>query len=148
MNYPVVIHKDARSDYGVTVPDLPGCFSVGRTMDEALDMAREAIELHLEGLIEDGQVVPRPRAIDHHRTNSQYKGGVWALVSIDPSHLRQKAQRINITMPERILYAVDRAAAQEGETRSGLLAKAAVSYVARKPVAKPGSRGASAKFRP
>ncbi len=36
MNYPVVIHKDKNSDYGVTVPDLPGCFSAGTTMEEAL----------------------------------------------------------------------------------------------------------------
>ena len=36
MRYPVVVHKDPNSDYGVTVPDLPGCFSAGETMDEAL----------------------------------------------------------------------------------------------------------------
>ena len=35
MNYPIVIHKDADSDYGVTVPDLPGCFSAGKTLDES-----------------------------------------------------------------------------------------------------------------
>ena len=43
---PVVIHKDADSDYAVTVPDLPGCFSAGETLDETLAMAKEAIELH------------------------------------------------------------------------------------------------------
>jgi predicted RNase H-like HicB family nuclease len=37
MRYPVVIHKDLDSDYGVTVPDLPGCFSAGTTLDEALE---------------------------------------------------------------------------------------------------------------
>ena len=60
MNYPIVIHKDKGFDYGVTVPDLPGCFSAGGTIDEAMEMAREAIELHLEGLIELGEVVPDP----------------------------------------------------------------------------------------
>ncbi len=60
MNYPVVLHKDKTSDYGVTVPDLPGCFSAGKTVDEALAMAKEAIELHLEGLTDEGQPVPRP----------------------------------------------------------------------------------------
>ena len=48
MNYPIVIHKDPDTDYGVTVPDLPGCFSAGSTIDEALWMARGAIELYLE----------------------------------------------------------------------------------------------------
>jgi len=50
MRYPVVIHKDQDSDYGVTVPDLPGCFSAGSTVDEAIDNAVEAIECHVEGL--------------------------------------------------------------------------------------------------
>jgi predicted RNase H-like HicB family nuclease len=81
MNYPVVLHKDSDSDYGVTVPDLPGCFSAGKTVDEALAMAKEAIELHLEGLIDEGQPVPRPGSIEHHRENSAYSGGTWATVA-------------------------------------------------------------------
>ena len=44
MLYPVVVHKDQTSDYGVSVPDLPGCFSAGRTLDEALENIKEAIE--------------------------------------------------------------------------------------------------------
>ena len=54
MIFPIVIHKDANSDYGVTVPDLPGCYSAGETLDETLAWTREAIELHLEGLIAEG----------------------------------------------------------------------------------------------
>ena len=41
MIYPIVLHKDKDSDYGATVPDLPGCFSAGATLDEALEMNRE-----------------------------------------------------------------------------------------------------------
>lgn len=129
MNYPIVIHKDEDSDYGVTVPDLPGCFSAGRTLDEAIAMAQEAIELHLEGLIEDGEPIPEPGRIEDHQSNRLYKGGTWAVVSIAPSHLRVKAKRVNITMPERVLDAVDRFADAENETRSGLLTKAAVAYI-------------------
>lgn len=77
LNYPIVIHKEKGSDYGVIVPDLPGCFSAGRTLDEAMAMAREAIELHLEGLIEEGQVVPDPGQIESHRRNPEYDGGTW-----------------------------------------------------------------------
>ena len=107
MNYPVVLHKDRDSDYGVTVPDLPGCFSAGKTVDEALAMAKEAIELHLEGLIQDGELVPRPAGIERHQ-QPEFRGGMWALVSIDPATLRVNAKRINITMPERVLDAIDR----------------------------------------
>ena len=64
MRFPIVIHKEKKSDYGVTVPDLPGCFSAGSTMDEAMAMTREAIELHIEGLIEEGLPVPDPTPIE------------------------------------------------------------------------------------
>lgn len=131
-NYPIVIHKDKDSDYGVTVPDLPGCFTAGGTIDEAIAMAREAIELHLEGLIEAGEVVPESQAIEKHQQNPGFKGGTWAVVAIDPASLRVAAKRINITLPERILDAVDQVAKDEGETRSGLLAKIATVYVNKK----------------
>ena len=129
MNYPIAIHKDADSDYGVIVPDLPGCFSAGKTIDDAVAMAKEAIELHIEGLIEEGLVVPEPSDIQTHESDPDYRGAVWAIVSIDPSDLRIRAKRINITMPERVLDAVDRFARTHNETRSGLLTKAADAYV-------------------
>jgi len=129
MTYPIAIHRDRDSDYGVTVPDLPGCFSAGSTIDEALAMAKEAIELHLEGLVEAGQIIPAPKSIDRHRRNSLYRGAAWALVSVDTASVRLRAKRVNITMPQRILDAVDRRAAAESDTRSGLLTKAAAAYI-------------------
>lgn len=131
MQFPVVLHKDKSSDYGVTVPDLPGCFSAGRSVDEALSMAKEAIEVYLEQLIEDGKTMPLPGRIEQHQRNSDYRGGTWAFVSIDQSSLRVTAKRINITLPERVLDAIDRFAEGSGETRSGLLARAATEYIGR-----------------
>jgi predicted RNase H-like HicB family nuclease len=132
MNYPVVIHKEKRSDFGVTVPDLPGCFSAGGSLDEALNMAKEAIELHLEGLVEEGLPIPAPGNIEAHQRNPDFGGGTWAVVAVDQSTLRVRAKRINITMPERILDAVDRYADERGETRSGLLVRAVSEYMGRK----------------
>jgi len=130
MNFPIVIHKDRDSDYGVTVPGLPGCFSAGSTMDEALTMAREAIELHLEGLLEEGLPVPDPGTIEEHKRDPLYRGGVWAVVSADLAALPGKARRINITMPRRVVEAVDRFAREHHQTRSGLLTRAAAVFVA------------------
>ena len=144
MNYPIVVHKEKGTDYGVTVPDLPGCFSAGSTMDEAIAMAREAIELHLEGLIEEGMPIPEPASIERHKANPDYADGVWAIVTVAASNLRVRAQRVNITLPERVLDAVDRYAKTHGETRSGLLARAAVHYMADQGEAatgRPASRG-------
>ncbi len=131
MRFPIVIHKDRNSGYGVTVPDLPGCFSAGDTLDEAIDSAHEAIACHLEGLLMDGETIPEQAPLEAHRVNKEHRGGTWALVSIDISKLSSKAKRVNITIPTRVLAIVDEAAAREGETRSGFLARAALSYVER-----------------
>ncbi len=130
-NYPIVIHKDRGSDYGVIVPDLPGCFTAADSIDEAIEMAREAIELHLEGLIDEGQVIPHPGQIEKHRLNRDYSGGTWAIVSIEPANLRLRARRVNITLPQRVLDALDTLASRTHETRSGVIVKAVASLAGR-----------------
>ena len=131
MRYPVVIHKDGASGYGVSVPDLPGCFSAGDTLEEAVESAQEAIACHLEGLLMDGEPLPAMQSLETLQAGEDYQGGLWALVDVDISKLSSKTKRINITLPARVLAIVDEAAAREGETRSGLLARAALSYVER-----------------
>ncbi|MCP5140878.1 MAG: type II toxin-antitoxin system HicB family antitoxin [Gammaproteobacteria bacterium] len=59
MKYTVVLEKGDTS-YGAYVPDLPGCVAVGETRAEALALIKEAIEFHLDGLLEDGQPIPQP----------------------------------------------------------------------------------------
>jgi predicted RNase H-like HicB family nuclease len=130
MHLPVVLHKDIDSDYGVTVPDLPGCFSAGTTMEEALTNAVEAIELHLEGMLVDGEPLPLPKQIEEHQQSPDYADGVWALVKVDLSRISGRSKRVNITLPERLLAVMDQYAAQHGETRSGLIAQAAMAYIA------------------
>lgn len=130
MRYPVVIHKDPDTDYGVTVPDLPGCFSAGDTIDDALLQVVEAIECHVEGLMLDEEPVPTPQTIEHHRNNPAYTEGIWALVTIDLTKLSGKSRRVNITLPERLLALMDQYAAKHAETRSGLIAQATREFIA------------------
>ena len=59
MRYAVVIEKGERN-YSAYVPDLPGCVSVGDTLEEAKAEIRDAIEFHLEGMREDGLPIPQP----------------------------------------------------------------------------------------
>ena len=79
----------------------------------------------------DGEPIPDKASLETHQASDDYKSGIWALVSVDLSKLSSKTKRINITVPARVLAIVDKAAAQEGETRSDLLARAALSYVER-----------------
>jgi predicted RNase H-like HicB family nuclease len=130
MRYPVVIHKDPDSDYGVTVPDLPGCFSAGKTVDEALSNAVEAIECHSEGLMLDAEPIPAPKTVEVHKADPDLADGVWALVDVDLTKLSGKARRVNVTIPERVLSLIDDYASRHGETRSGLITQAALEFIA------------------
>ena len=131
MRFVVVIHKDMGTGYGVTVPDLPGCFSAGDTLEEAIESAQEAIACHIEGLLLDGEPVPERATLEMHQSNEDYQDGLWVLVPVDISKLSSKTRRVNITLPERVLAIVDQASVREGGSRSGWLARAALSYVQR-----------------
>lgn len=131
MHYPVVVHKDETSAYGVIVPDIQGCFSAGDTYEEALENVREAIECHIEGLLIDHESIPLAKKIEQHINKSDYKGGIWALVNIDLSQLSGKAKRVNITLPERVLSAIDTYTKTHAiKNRSALIANAALNYIA------------------
>lgn len=125
MRFPVVLHTDDGVRFGVTVPDLPGCFSAGETFDAALDSAVEAIDLHLEGLTDDGAEIPVPRPIAEHRTNPDFADGAWAFIDVDVSRFEGGAEQIDITLPRRLLAKIDHYAKAHGATRSGFLADAA-----------------------
>ena len=125
MRFPVVLHTDDGVRYGVTVPDLPGCFSAGETFDEALESVLEAIDLHVETLIDDGCDIPEPQPIATHQANADYTGGVWAVVDAPVEKYFGPAEKINITLPRLLLAKIDSYVKAHGATRSGFLAEAA-----------------------
>ena len=122
MKYAVVVHHDEGSAFGVTVPDLPGCFSAGDTFDEALENVVEAIEFHLEGLAEEGMDIPRAELIDAHMDNSDYAGGTWGFVDIDLTPYLGKTEKINVTLPSTVIRKID----AKHKNRSRFLAEAAL----------------------
>ncbi len=127
MRYPIAIEAgDDRNAFGVVVPDLPGCFSAGDTLDEALTNASEAIALWIETVLDDGGTVPPPGRIETHRTNADYNGWIWALAEIDPAVLSDQVERVDIALPTRLLRRIDEFACTHHETRSGFLARAAI----------------------
>lgn len=62
MHYTALIHKDPESAYGISFPELPGCFSAGDTLAEAMANASEALRFHIRGMREDGERIPVPRS--------------------------------------------------------------------------------------
>lgn len=121
--YIALIHKDEGSDYGVSFPDLPGCVSVGVDLDEARAMAEEALAMHLEGLVEDGEAVPEPSSLEEVMRDAENRSGVAILVAAPQKAAR--SVRVNVTLPEDVLAALDGYAESHGLTRSGFLLQAA-----------------------
>ncbi|HEK1685832.1 TPA: type II toxin-antitoxin system HicB family antitoxin [Pseudomonas putida] len=132
MKFPVVLHKDKDSDYGVTVPDVPGCFSAGVTAAQALDNVQEALALHFEGLVADDEPLPQAQEIDVHVANPDLAGGIWAVVDFDVTPYLGKAVRFNATLPENLLQRIDEKVKRDGRyaSRSGFLASAALRELA------------------
>lgn len=62
--YVALLCKEADSDFGVEFPDFPGCITAGTTLEDARRMAAEALLLHVEGMMEDGDPIPEPSRLD------------------------------------------------------------------------------------
>lgn len=134
MLYPVAIELgDENSAYGVIVPDIAGCFSAGDSMEEALENAKEAIVSHIEILVEDGEKIPTPTDIKNYLNDDEYKGLVFAVVDVDLTHLMGGAEKINITLPKKLLKEIDRVVASNPKykSRSGFLAEVSLEKVIR-----------------
>ena len=128
MRYPVVIEPGTESTaHGVVVPDLPGCFSAGDTLEEALANAEEAIAAWIDAALDAEQDIPPPSSIDALRTHHKaWRQWIWALVQVDPAAMDDTAERVNISLPRRVLRRLDRMASNHGETRSGFIARMAL----------------------
>jgi len=122
-HYIGLIQKDADSDFGVSFPDLPGLVTSGTTLDEARDMAEEALAPHLEGMGENGEAIPKPSSLEEIMSDPENRSAVAILVSVKDD--QSKVVRINVTLPGDVLEQIDKYAEAHGYTRSGLLAQAA-----------------------
>jgi predicted RNase H-like HicB family nuclease len=122
MDYIAYLHKDRKSDFGVSFPDFPGCITAGRTLEEARRRAAEALSFHIAGMIEDGEKIPNPSS------DPAIKGAVAFLV---PAH-SERTIRINITAPESQIEKIDRLARSAGLTRSAFLVRSAIQSRPRK----------------
>lgn len=129
MKYPIAIEPgNDQQAWGVVVPDLPGCFSAAdEGIDEAIENTKVAIELWIETALDDGLEIPKPSSINKLQANPEYKNWIWAIVEIDPAMMEDKVERINITLPRRILSRLDEKAKSAGETRSAFIAHLALS---------------------
>jgi predicted RNase H-like HicB family nuclease len=136
MEYIAYLHKDSKSDFGVSFPDFPGCVTAGKTLEEARRMAEEALALHIGGMAEDGEAIPEPSTIDDVAEDPAMKGAVAFLVSVDLG----KTVRVNITAQESQINAIDRRAGEVGLTRSAYMVQSALGRHLTKRIRAAGAR--------
>lgn len=119
--YYAVVHKDDDSAFGVSFPDLPGCFSAADTEADVLSNACEALDLWFE----DAEDV-EPRSVDQIReiVKDDLATGAF-LMAVPRVSAEGKLARINVSMDRGMVAAIDSAAALRKLTRSAFLAEAA-----------------------
>jgi predicted RNase H-like HicB family nuclease len=127
-NYIGVVHKDADSDYGVSFPDFPGCITAGSTIDEASDMAHEALQFHIEGMIGNGYEIPAPSSLESIMADPDFSDGIAYMV-VSVSDKKSRTVRINVTVPDTVLKKVDEEAKKRGVSRSAFLVDAAQNSI-------------------
>jgi predicted RNase H-like HicB family nuclease len=130
MDYIAYLHKDPKSDFGVSFPDFPGCVTAGKSLDEARRKAPEALAFHIEGMLEDGEKIPKPSKIDDLVADADRQNAVAFLVTAD--FPKSKTVRVNVTARENQIELIDRLARQAGMTRSAYMVQSATSGVAHK----------------
>ncbi len=127
-NYIAIVHKDHASDFGVSFPDFPGCITAGSNIDEAKDMAQEALTLHIQGIFEDGEELPNPSKLEEIMADPDIADAVAYLV-VEVPDAKPRTVRVNITVPEMTLKQIDAAAKKRGMSRSSFLVHAAQNAI-------------------
>ena len=124
MRYPVAIEPGhADQAFGVVVPDLPGCFSAGDTLDEAMSGVEEAAAAWIDATLDAGGAIPSPSDLGALRDRPEFAGWSFGVVTLDPAILDDTTERVNITLPRRVLERLDAQARRAGESRSGYIAQ-------------------------
>ena len=122
MRYPVVIERGSETTaFGVIFPDLPGCFSAGDTLDEAISNAEEAAAAWIDATLDAGNSVPPPSTLNAVQNSPDYQGWTIGFVTINPAILDDRVERANISLPRRVLERLDALAKASSESRSGMI---------------------------
>lgn len=129
MLYPAFIEVDKDGSASGWFPDVAGCIFAGNTIEETYADARSAICAHFEVLCDKGFDIPSPRSIEQHvaAEPDDYSNGRWLYVDVNMDQFDGRAERINVTLPHRLLDRIDATVKQHPDysSRSAFLAAAA-----------------------
>lgn len=115
--------------WSVVCPDLPGCFSAGDSLAEAITNARDAVLLYVDDRLDRGEALPDPRPIGKWKASRTFSGRrwTWSVLTVDLADLQGPPERVNVMIPRRSLTRIDAAAKRAGKSRSAFLVDAALA---------------------
>lgn len=126
MRYPVAVW-DTEGVYSAEVPDLPGVITEADSIEELESSIKEAGAVWMECVLDENKDIPMPSPIEKHVNNPSFKDCLWLFVEFSLDEISDKAERVNITLPARVLRRLDYLAKEIGETRSGYIASLVLS---------------------
>ncbi len=121
-SYIAVIHKNKSSDYGVIFPDFAGCITAGKTLEEAKNMAFEALQFHIDGMVEDKETIPEVVLTLDEIKKQNKKAEAFLIID---AKIPVKAARINVSIDEKLLRKLDKYLEESNFSRSSFFADAA-----------------------
>ena len=122
MRFPVAIEIGSGTQaYGIVAPDLPGCFSAGDTLDEAMVNAEEAAAAWIDAALDANEAIPAPSPLDILREDPRFAGWSFGVVNVGEDILDNEPARVNVSLPRRVLARLDAQAKAAGKTRSGYI---------------------------
>ena len=123
VSYIALLRKEPGSDYGVDFPDFPGCVTGGSTIEEAREMAAEALAGHIAVMAEHGEPMPPPSSLEAVMADPDNAGALAFLVTVAAPTGR--TVRVSVSLPDSLLHQIDAHAKARGLSRSSFLAEAA-----------------------
>jgi len=133
-HYQAIFAGAGTEQIDVAFPDFPGCVTVAATIEEAQKRAAEVLTFHIQAMVDDGDPIPTGGAEDallEMIQDYEEEGHRVILASIAVDIPTGRAKRVNVTLPEYVLEALDQWARRHGQTRSALLANATMDYISR-----------------
>lgn len=128
MQYVGIIYTDNNKDYGISFPDFPGCVSAGSNVTEAYELGKEALQFHIDGMIEDGDCLPDPTGADIVLSEHSADDGFVSIVFIEAADTSETV-RINLTVKEHDLRRIDKYAEDFGIKRSQLFVNSTLELI-------------------
>jgi predicted RNase H-like HicB family nuclease len=128
--YPAVLERGPKGTFGAWFPDFPGCVAGGKSQEEAIEKAENALAQAVDVLAEHGRSLPQPTPIERIVPPKGCDLLAYFIVGVDPP---DPSERVNVYLPKSLIDQIDRRAAELGMSRSSFFGLAATTALIRFP---------------